>query len=213
MKEIRVVAFDCDGVLFDSLRANTAYYNQVLEHFGRPIMTRAQLAYVHMHTAVEAIAHLFDGDEEILQEVEVYRRRMGYMKFIKYMEIEPYLKSLLDWLRPRFKTAIVTNRADTMDRVLVEHDLEGYFDLVVCALDVDRPKPHPDSLNRVLEHFKIGADRAIYVGDSEVDEVAAKAAGIPLVAYKNRALSADFHIESLREIQAIVGAQAGRLLN
>ena len=29
MKNIKVVAFDCDGVMFDTMKANMAYYNQI----------------------------------------------------------------------------------------------------------------------------------------------------------------------------------------
>ena len=33
---IKLVAFDCDGVLFDSQQANIAFYNTILAHFDRP---------------------------------------------------------------------------------------------------------------------------------------------------------------------------------
>ena len=33
MNDVRVVIFDCDGVMFDSKDANTAYYNTILHHF------------------------------------------------------------------------------------------------------------------------------------------------------------------------------------
>jgi HAD superfamily hydrolase (TIGR01509 family) len=91
-----------------------------------------------------------------------------------------------------------------MDRVLSEHGLEGHFDLIVSAADVDRPKPHPDPLIKILEHFRIDPYHSIYVGDSKLDEIAAKAAGMPFVAYKNRSLSADFHIQSLKEVEGIL---------
>jgi len=91
-----------------------------------------------------------------------------------------------------------------MDRVISEHGLEGYFDLVVCASDVDHPKPHPDPLIKIIEHFGVVPGDSLYVGDSELDEIAAKAAGVPFVAYKNRSLSADFHIQSLMEIAEIL---------
>jgi len=59
-------------------------------------------------------------------------------------------------------------------------------------------------LIKVLEHFKIKPHQSIYVGDSELDQIAAKLASIPFVAYKNRALVADYHIESLQEIEKIL---------
>jgi len=91
-----------------------------------------------------------------------------------------------------------------MDRVLSEHGLGRYFDLVVSSDDVDRPKPFPDPLIKIIEHFKIEAYNTLYVGDSELDEIAAKAAGVPFVAYQNRSLSANFHIKSLKEIAQIL---------
>jgi len=203
MKKIQAIAFDCDGVMFDTVKANTAYYNHILTHFDRPGMTPEQFAFAHMHTAEESIANLFDDDGQI-QAAHVYRKTMNYFPFIKYMEMEPHLKPLLEKLRPKYKTAVATNRSDTMNRVLKEHGLAGYFDLVVTAFDVSHPKPNPEPLIKILEHFKLSPDHLIYIGDSELDEMAAKAAGIPLVAYKNSALSADFHIKSLKEIEGIL---------
>jgi HAD superfamily hydrolase (TIGR01549 family) len=204
MKNIKVVVFDCDGVMFDTIEANTAYYNRILNHFGKPNLTPEQLVYSHMHTADEALANLFH-DENTLKAAQAYRKNMSYFPFLKYMEIEPYLKPLLKKLRPQYKTAIATNRTDTMNRVLVEHGLERYFDLVVSASDVKHPKPNPDQLIKILEYFKVDSRQAIYIGDSEVDEMAAQAAGTPFAAYKNESLAADFHIQSLKEIEGILG--------
>jgi phosphoglycolate phosphatase len=203
MKNIKIVVFDCDGVMFDTKESNTAYYNQILGHFGRPAMTAEQFAYCHSHTADQAIANLFN-DEAGFRAAQSYRKSMSYLPFLKYMEIEPYLKPLIEMLRPEYKTAVATNRSDTMDHVISEHGLEGYFDLVVCSSDVDHPKPHPALLIKVIEHFGIEPYDSIYVGDSDLDEISAKAAGVPFVAYKNRSLSADFHIQSLKEIAEIL---------
>ncbi|MGD2028964.1 MAG: HAD family hydrolase [Desulfobacterales bacterium] len=203
MKNIKIVAFDCDGVMFDTKESNTAYYNQILNHFGRPIMTAEQFAYCHSHTADQAIAKLFD-DEESFRAAQSYRKRMSYIPFLKYMEMEPNLKPLIQKLRPRYKTAVATNRSDTMDRVISEHGLEGCFDLVVCATDVENPKPHPDPLIKIIEHFGVVPGDSIYVGDSELDEIAARAARMPFVAYKNRSLTADYHIQNLMEIAEIL---------
>jgi HAD superfamily hydrolase (TIGR01549 family) len=203
MKHIKVVAFDCDGVMFDTTNANMAYYNEILEHFGRPALTPDQFAYCHSHTADQAIAHLFN-DPQSVKKAQSYRKRMSYIPFLKHMVPEPYLKPLLETLRPGYKTAIATNRSDTMDQVLIEHGLEGYFDLVVSSNDVDRPKPYPDPLIKILKHFEIEANCALYIGDSELDQMAAKAADVPFVAYQNRSLAADFHIDSLKEIARIL---------
>jgi len=203
MKHIRVVAFDCDGVMFDTETSNKAYYNQLLQHVNKPALTADQFAFVHMHTSDEAIAHLFP-DKADAAKANAYRKQMPYLPFLEQMEIEPYLKPLLHRLRPAYPTAIATNRTNTMRTVLETHGLIDLFDLVVSAWDVDHPKPHPDPLNKILRHFDIEPDELLYVGDSELDQIAAEAAGAILVAYKNPSLRSDFHITSLKEIEQIL---------
>ncbi len=203
MEHVRVVIFDCDGVMFDSRRANEAYYNRILAHFRMPQMNCEQGDYVHMHTPEQSVVYLFRNNPK-LKDALAYWHHMSYLPFIPLMDIEPYLKAFLDYLRPAYKTAISTNRSDTMGPVLANHELEGYFDLVVSCLDVKHPKPDPESLIKVLHHFGLSPQEAIYIGDSEIDESAARAAGIPLVAYKNPALSAAYHVTHFKEIEDLL---------
>ena len=200
---IQVVAFDCDGVMFDSSQANRAYYNQVLTNFGLPEMTAAQFAYAHMHTVDETLAYLI-RDPKMLSDAHQYRKKMNYLSFIRYMVVEPSLKALLAKLKPAFKTAIATNRTDTMDRVLSEHDLEGHFDMVVTASDVRFPKPHPEELMVILDAFGVAPEQMVYIGDSELDAQAAVSASVPFIAYQNANLTADAHIDSLRQIEDLL---------
>ena len=204
MKNIRLVAFDCDGVMFDTKAANTSYYNEILRFLGKPPLTPEQFEFAHMHTVDETMALLIDDPVE-LEKAGTYRKTMSYMPFIKHMIIEPHLKPLLKKLSTRVKIAIATNRTDTMDHVLKVHELEEYFDLVVTALDVENPKPHPESLVRILRHFDVIPRDMIYIGDSKLDEMAARAALVPFVAYDNKNLLADYHISSLEEIETLLG--------
>ncbi|MGB5424190.1 MAG: HAD-IA family hydrolase [Desulfobacterales bacterium] len=202
-KEVKAVVFDCDGVMFDTVKANTAYYDHILRHFSKPDMTPEQFAYTHMHTVDQALAYLFDDAAQLAQARD-FRKQMSYLPFLQFMEIEPGLKPLLRHLKPRYHTAVATNRTDTMNRVLRNHGLEDAFDLVVTALDVANPKPHPDQLNKILDHFALAPDQIIFIGDSELDAAAARAAGVAFVAYANQGLSADFHIERLRQVEDIL---------
>jgi HAD superfamily hydrolase (TIGR01509 family) len=200
---LKAVIFDCDGVMFNTNRANEAYYNQVLEHFGRPRLTPEQFKYCHMHTGDEAMRYLFDGTG-LADAAQAYRLQMGYSEFIELMEIDPHLRPLLESLRPAIKTAVGTNRADTMEEVMRVHRLNDLFDLVVTSRDVATPKPAPDILNQVLAHFNLSPAQTIYIGDSVVDEKAAEAAGIPFVAYGDPNLRAAYHISRLGEIRGIL---------
>ncbi len=195
---LKVIAFDCDGVMFDTRKANREYYDQLLAHFGRPPMTAGQMDFVHINTVEKSIAHLFDPSE--LGVVHAYRKDMGYLRFIRYMQIEPDLKTLLAGLRSSYRTAVATNRTDTMDRVLEEFELADQFDLVVTAMDVPNPKPAPDCLDVIARTFQVMPAEVMYIGDSALDQQAARAAGTRFVAFDNPALEADQYITSFKEL-------------
>lgn len=195
---LKVIAFDCDGVMFDTQKANREYYNRLLSHFGRPSLTAGQFDYIQVNTVEQSLARLFSAAE--LKAVNQYRKEMSYLQFIKYMEIEPDLKTLLKGLRPEFKTAVATNRTDTMDKVLDEFGLVDLFDMVVTALDVPNPKPAPDCLQRIFKAFEVAPSEVLYIGDSLLDQQAARAAGTQFVAFGNRDLETDRHIRSFREL-------------
>lgn len=203
MRNIQAVTFDCDGVMFDTAQANRIYYSHILKHFGRPAVTDEQFAFVHMHTVDESMAFLFPAEEDLAAAYE-FRKTMDYRQYLEYLTIEPHLVSLLEKLRPKFKTSVATNRSDTMNRLLASFRLDEYFDLVVTASDVLRPKPHPEALLKVLKHFDLEPFQTIYIGDSQVDEMAARSAAIPLVAYRNPELSAEYHIETLKELEELL---------
>ena len=203
MPAIRVVAFDCDGVLFDTVAANRAYYNAIMAAMGKPEITDEQFAYVQMHTVDQSLAFLC-GPEGVA-DAHARRRQLSYFPFIQHMKKAPDLDTLLKRIDGSIHTAIATNRSNTMNRVLEEHGLAGRFELVVTALDVMRPKPAPEQLLKILEYFDAGPDEMIYVGDSELDEMAARAAEVPFIAYNNPSLSADFHVTGMKEVGRILG--------
>jgi phosphoglycolate phosphatase len=205
---VHAVIFDCDGVMFDSRDANAAYYNQQLARFNLPPMLEEELDFAHMHTNREALEYLFlrRGGEgrRCLPQVLESLQGMDYSSFLTYMKIEPHLKEILEYLKPVYKTAISTNRTTTMSLILERFGLTSWFDLVVTALDVEHPKPHPESLRKILGAFNLRPDEAIYVGDSLIDQMAAEQAQIPLIAYSNPILRAAYHIQSLLELKTIL---------
>ena len=192
---IKLVAFDCDGVLFDSLQANIAFYNAILSHFDRPPLSPAAQDYIHSHTVGESLEHLFQGYPD-LDAVLQFARSFDYTPFIAMMVEEPHLREFLRFLRRTYFTALATNRTTTTRAVLAYHGLTDGFDLVVSAQDVSRPKPHPESFGRILEHFRLLPEEAIYIGDSTVDEKFAANAGVPFVAYRNPDLAANYYLDS-----------------
>ncbi|ADH86713.1 HAD family hydrolase [Desulfurivibrio alkaliphilus] len=200
MSEIRLVVFDCDGVMFDSRGANRAYYNQIRAHFGHPPMDDEELEYVHMHRVEDSVRYIFRHYPDDLAAAEGYHRTLDYTPFLRYMNMEPDLIRFLDYLRPQRKTAISTNRTTTMPVVLEMFQLASYFDQVVTAHDVANPKPHPEALERIMANLGVGPAHTIYIGDSQVDRDHTAAAGVPLIAFKNPDLQAEYHVASFMEI-------------
>ena len=204
VKFFSAVIFDCDGVMFDSRQSNINFYNHLLLHFGLPLLREEQVAYIHMATADESIRYIFKGTP-YLDQALAYRLQLDYTPFVRDMVQEPGLKDLLALLKPKCGLAVATNRSNTIVGVLESNGLAGYFDIVVSSLDVARPKPHPESLFKILDFFSIMPKQALYVGDSQVDAETAKAASVPFVAYKNKSLDAAFHVERLLDIASVCG--------
>jgi phosphoglycolate phosphatase len=200
---ISAVVFDCDGVMFDSRQANVNFYNHILFHFGLHPLTPEDIEFVHMHTAVDSLNHIFRNSPHVARAQE-YRLELDYTPFIKDMVIEPGLKEVLHFLKQRCGLAVATNRSNTIRRVLELNGLSHYFDIVVSSLDVKNPKPHPEPIFKILDFFGIEPQECFYVGDSEVDLEVCRAAGVPLIAYKNKALEAHIHVESLAELKDIL---------
>ncbi|MBN1849535.1 MAG: HAD family hydrolase [Deltaproteobacteria bacterium] len=203
MKKSAVI-FDCDGVMFDSRQANINYYNHLLAHFGQPLMTEEMITHVHMNTANESIRHIFRHAPHLIDEALQYAKEIDYTPFIPNMIIEPGLKDLLQKLRPDFGLAVATNRSTTINKVLESNGLDRVFDIVVSSLDVTNPKPHPESLFKILDFFGIESKDAYYVGDSLIDYQTAMGAGVIFIAYKNRNLKADYYADSMGELGKII---------
>jgi phosphoglycolate phosphatase len=203
MSALKLVIFDCDGVMFDSKDANRKYYNHLLEKFGYPVMDLEEEEYVHSHNVLASVSHIFRQYPHEIDRVHAYRKYLDYTPFLKYMRIEPDLKEFLQYLKPKYHTAISTNRSTTMDAVMKMYGLEPYFDLVVTSLDVQKPKPHAEALLKILHHFRLDADQAIYIGDSMVDRQHTAEVAMRLISFKNPDLPAEYHVNSFIDIPSL----------
>jgi len=203
--QIRCVIYDCDGVLFDSLEANGRLYNDICTRLGRPPLTEEELGYVHSHTVFESIRCLAGGDKGLEMKAGEFLKQIDWKDYIQYLKMEPNLLQALRMLKEKgMFRAINTNRSTSMKHIMERYDLWPYFDMVVTALDVKNPKPHPESVEKILSALKLNKDEIIFVGDSEVDRQTAESAGVRFIAYKNREISNGLLIEDHLELLEIV---------
>ena len=182
------IIFDCDGVLVDSAPTNIRYYNLLRERLGLPPMSEEQERYVHMSTVAQAIEAIIPAPlRPALREVS---RSVSYTRDILPL-VEPFegLRELLDACRARgVRLGVHTNRLGTMPELLEHCGLTGYFDPVVTVA-VAQPKPDPEGTFLVLKHWNMSPERALFVGDSSTDRDAARAAGVPFLAFRTDNLS------------------------
>jgi len=204
ISKIKAVVFDCDGVMFDTAEANRKYYDEVLKAFDKPLLNEEQFINVHMMTVKGAIAYLFPEVRDLSGVYECLNN-IGYKKFIKYMVMEKGLEELLIKLdKNGYIRGIGTNRTNTMEKVLKDYHLEDYFEIVVTAAKVKKPKPDPEQLLLIMEKFDLKPFEILFIGDSDYDRQAAQNAKVVFAAFKNPELVADFNVDSMDEIGKIL---------
>ncbi|MBM4306361.1 MAG: HAD-IA family hydrolase [Deltaproteobacteria bacterium] len=195
-RKIRCVIYDCDGVLFDSFEANTRLYNDLCAKVGRDLLKEEEKEYVHSHTVYEAIHFIFGKGDDLEKKAIEALKQIDLRNYIVYLKMEPHLFEALNRLKGYgIQRAINTNRTTSMKHIMDRFDLWPFFDMVVTALDVKHPKPHPESIEKILQNFNLNKREVVFIGDSEVDQQTARSSGVPFIAYKNGPLEADFHIE------------------
>ncbi len=183
----KVVIYDCDGVILDSIESNYVFYNRVMEFLGRPEIDRDNgdaKRVLHTYSFNDVMEYFFTGDTQ-RDEAFRFAKTIHYRDLMPYMKMEDGFINALDRLKGHTSLAICTNRATSMDMIIEDFGLTGYFEYVMTASQVTNPKPHPEPLLKVLTHFEIKPEEALFIGDGEVDMQAAKGAGIPFISYKS----------------------------
>ncbi len=194
--EIRCVIYDCDGVLFDSIEANMRLYNDLCSAVGRIPLKEEEIEYVHTHTVYEAIHFIFGEDNELEKRALESLKQVDLREYIVYLKMEPHLFHILNLLKTSGILRVInTNRTTSMKHIMERFHLEPFFDMVVTALDVTHPKPHPESIEKIVQKLDLNKEETVFIGDSEVDQQTAQSSGIKFISYKNREIANDAFIE------------------
>ena len=116
--------------------------------------------------------------------------------YVGYLKMEPHLFQTLERLKERGILRVInTNRTTSMKYIMERYNLWPFFDMVVTALDVKNPKPHPESIEKIVQAFNLNKEQTVFVGDSEVDQQTARSSGVRFIAYKNKEIANDAYID------------------
>ncbi|HVA41774.1 MAG TPA: HAD family hydrolase [Candidatus Binataceae bacterium] len=198
---IELVIFDADGVLFDSGESNTAYYNAIFAAIGDPPMDPAEEHAGIFMAAPQIFALRARNDQAKLDRMRAVARTIDSAPFFALLRPPFELRPFLAALKRRYRLGLATNRSATIPALIGHLGLDGIFDAVASARDAVRPKPAPDIVALCLERAGVAAERAVYVGDSDTDRIAAAAAGTHFIGVGARAGHAS-RIEALEELPA-----------
>ena len=200
---IELVIFDADGVLFDSIESNIAYYNAIFRQVGEPAMDAAEESRSISYAADEMFIARARSDRAKLEAMRAVARSLDGSAFFKMLRAPLELRPFMLQLRTRYRLGLATNRSQTVPK-LVEHlKLEGIFDAIASALDGVPPKPAPDILQLCMQRVGTAPQRSVYVGDSPIDCQAALEAGTYFIAVGSR-VDHTHRIKTIRDLPAVL---------
>ena len=171
------VLFDLDGTLLDTLGDLTDAVNYTLRHYGKPQYAEHSLRYIIGNGTAHLLTSAFGEHGKGLDMDEVlpfYRRYYDAHSIVRTCPYPGVVEALAQ-LQKNHPVGIVSNKPHGVVAPLCDRFFPG-----VCALGetADLPrKPAPDMVQKVMAD--LGADRCIYVGDTEIDVETAKNAGAP----------------------------------
>ena len=174
------ILFDLDGTLLNTLEDLLDATNYALEVCGYPKRTLPELRRFVGNGAENQIRmSLPEGasPEEVQRVLKIYKPYYTEHCQVKTRPYDGILESLAI-LKEKYPIAVVSNKPDTAVKSLCAQVFPGIFALGETP-DCPR-KPAPDMVYKACR--AIGADTCVYVGDSEVDVVTAKNAGVPCLS-------------------------------
>lgn len=198
---VQAIVFDLDGTLLDTLEDLTNAVNFGLTSQGLPPRTMDEVRqFVGNGVEQLMLRSVPEGKDNPAFEAAFADFRRYYREHcLDCTRPYPDILNMMGELKARgIRMAIVSNK---LDSVVGELSASFFADYVTAAVG-DRPgmrrKPAPDAVNMALEELGVPRERALYVGDSDVDIETANNAGLRCISVSWGFRDADF----LRQHQA-----------
>jgi HAD superfamily hydrolase (TIGR01509 family) len=170
---IKVVIFDIDGTLVDSVDLHARAWQETFKHFGKDIpyeRVRHQIG----KGGDQLMPVFFSKEEleELSEEMEKYRGELYKRDYLPRVRAFPGVRDL-------FLRIKVDGRRIALASSAKEDELGTYKKLARIEDDADKSKPHPDIFEATMERLgNIDPFEAIVVGDTPYDAEAAGKAGL-----------------------------------
>lgn len=177
------VLFDLDGTLLDTLDDMMDAVNRTMDRYSLPHRERAEIRKFVGNGARRLIELSVGADhpqlEQILADYKADYDEHYLVKTAPY----PGIMGLLDTLHQKgCKVGIVSNKPDSTVQLLGEALFQGKADICVGEKAGIRRKPAPDTVLSAMKALGSTPDETVYVGDSEVDVMTARAAEVPCIS-------------------------------
>ena len=182
---IEAVAFDLDGLMFNTEELYTEVGGELLSRRGKTC-TRELLDQMMGRPSRVALQimidfHRLDATIEQLQREteEVFNTLLD-----EKLEVMPGLLPLLDALEQHAvpKGVATSSRRDFAEKVLTQFELRQRFAFMLCGDDVQEGKPHPEIYLAAAEKLNCPPEKMLVLEDSQNGCTAAVAAGAFAVA-------------------------------
>ena len=208
---IKLVIFDLDGTLIDSLKDITIAVNHATGPYGIAEKSISEMGDL-LGTGISILIDRVLADRRDELKDDVMKRFMDYYSahLVDYTTVYPGVKDVLENL-VGYKRAVVTNKREQFAKTMLnELGLGSCFDSILGSDSVGAKKPSPVPLLHLLELYKLEPSEAVMVGDSEIDIAAGKGAGVRTVGvtygYRERGAleGADFIIDDILDLPKMI---------
>ncbi|MEN9221986.1 MAG: HAD family hydrolase [Thermostichus sp. BF3_bins_97] len=177
---LQLLIFDFDGTLVDSEPGILEAIRHTVAALDLPeesVESWRQMIGIPLEKQLSALLPE-SAQARIPEGVEIYRRFYDAIR-PHYSQPFPGILDLLADLAERIPLAIASSKR--RESILPVLDQWGYGDLfepIISPTEVTYPKPHPDSVERILAHHDLSPEHTILIGDTEYDIEMARRAGV-----------------------------------
>ena len=182
----RLAIFDLDGTVLDTLDDLANAVNVVLARSGLPMRTRDEVRRFVGNGIRSLVERAVPTGTDRAKTDTVFADFKEYYGAHCAERTAPYkgVIELLKSLRAAgCRTAVLSNKADFAVQALCHRYFEGLFDAVAGERESEGipKKPAPDGLHAICKALHVPRERAVYIGDSEVDVATAQNAGLDAI--------------------------------